>query len=267
VPNSGRFGSANIAVITVLDEEMDAASRVLGTAANVPNTPCYVVAIAEPPNYEFVLRRTLDRGNHPAREAVTDLIEWFRPDHFLLVGIAGGIEGRDGTQKGDVIIADAIEYYESRKLVAGQNLRRATPCAQPSPNLLQNIVEPVRRDGRWREHITVERPVAGQPEARVGNIISGDKLLGDSSNEFQVTILGEYDKALAVEMEAFGVAREIYRVETLPDYNPQYLVIRGISDLANAAEDNNEARHAWKNYAADVAASFACGVIDRMAVR
>src|SRR5262249_50716812 len=104
----GRLGKALIAVITIVAEELEAAVEALGADANIPGTAYHVRAISAQSEYEVVLRKAVDRGNIAAQEVAQDVIEDFRPSFLLLVGIAGGVGGRDGTALGDVIIGDYV---------------------------------------------------------------------------------------------------------------------------------------------------------------
>ena len=94
-----------------------------------------------------------------------------------------------------------------------------------------------------------------------GMLISGEKILSDDTAAYQREILQFYDNAIAVDMESFGVACAIYSSRLTRHYNPQYLVIRGVSDVLrplpeNPTEEdlqaerlaNNEERALWKRY-------------------
>ena len=92
----------------------------------------------------------------------------------------------------------------------GKNQIRRFPFDQPSLFLRDRIAEAVSYHGRWTKRIKSTPPVNGSPKAIVGNIISGEKLLGDPKNKLQRQILNEFDKALAVDMESVGLARAVF---------------------------------------------------------
>jgi nucleoside phosphorylase len=80
--------------------------------------------------------------------------------------------------------------------------------------------------------------------------------MGDAGNEFQQQVIEHFDKALGVEMEAYGVACAVFESRTSVHYNPQFLIVRGICDYANAdAAVNQESRVRWTKYAISCAAS------------
>jgi nucleoside phosphorylase len=259
----GRLGTAQVGVITVVPEEMAEARALLGANQNLTGTPYYVAENRPANDHDVVILKLADRSNISANEGTRDLIEDFRPWFILLVGIGGGVAGRDGTSLGDVIVADYVDYYEFRKVVDKQNRVRPIPFDQPSLLLRERIAEQIRVEDQWLNRITVKRPKKGKPKGIVGNVISGEKLLGDPSNREQKRILKEFDKALAVDMESYGVARAVFRSRESVHYNPQYLVLRGVSDLVNE-QGNDRTRQRWRSYAANAAAAFTRELIERL---
>jgi nucleoside phosphorylase len=260
---SGRRGVARVGVITVVPDEFQHAKDVFDVRHNLAGTPYHVKEHRTDRRYELALFKLADRGTHASLEGTRDLIEDLRPSVILLVGIAGGIGGRDGTKLGDVIIADFVDYYEFRKVVDGRNQMRRIPFDQPSLLLRHRIGEQVISEQHWASRVNARCPAATQPQAIVGNIISGEKLLGDPNNEEQRRILNEFDKALAADMESYGVARAVFHSRESVHYNPQYLVIRGISDLVNQP-GNDQQRQQWRPYASNTAAAFAAEVVDKI---
>src|SRR5262249_17395078 len=147
-------------------------------------------------------------------------------------------------------------------------LRRKIAHDHPSLNVRENHAEPVRvTPDSWRGLVTANRPIAGQPTVHIGEIVSGDVLLGDPDNAEQKRILEHpaFDKALAFEMEAVGGARAVYKARKWPSYNPQFAVIREISDPVNKNAVGNQAtRIAWTPYAVSAAAAVAKVIIGRI---
>lgn len=258
---TGRTGSAKIAVVTVLDDELAAAKHAFGAHVNIPGTAYYVAAVHPEHRYEVVVTQTAGRTQVPASESVQPLVEHFEPAAFMLVGIAGGISDRDGVTLGDVVVADYVDYYEHGKLERGKYLVRREPADHPSLYLRTRFVDPQRQTDSWRGHINKRRPKKGRPKIVVGNVVSGEKVLGDRNNSYQKRILRVYDKALAVDMESWGFGRAVFVARSRTAYNPQYLVIRGISDLIDKGP-NTPTRKKWAKYAASAAAAFARSVAD-----
>ena len=182
----------------------------------------------------------------------------------MVSGIAGGFQ-RDGLSLGDVVIGDSVVGYEFVKYDNGQALPRYVPIDHPSLYLRHSIANPISQDGSWANGITLPRPdgTSTRSKAHFGMIVSGDKIMGDPTSEVQSALLERFDKALAVDQESYGVATCLFGHRAQPDYNPLYLLVRGISDLVGHT-DNDEMRKKWRPYAAAAAAAFAKQVCDRL---
>jgi nucleoside phosphorylase len=275
----GRKGVATIGVLTVIKEEFDEISPILEATENVPGTQYFVRPREDPRNCDLVLASLGGRGNNRAGQATMALIDHFRPQFIFLVGIAGGVSGRDGTAVGDVVIPDFIDYYEMRKLIGGKSLRRCEPYDHPGFALRNQRAWPIARSGHWLRNITMPRPNADRDTPKIlhGMLISGEKVLSDDNAAYQREILEYYDNALAVDMESYGLACATYASRLSRHYNPQYLVIRGVSDVLRplpqnatendrqaAAVSNNQERATWRNYAAHVAGAFTRSIVDHI---
>jgi nucleoside phosphorylase len=260
----GREGSALVALITIVDEEFSAV-KALAEFNPCGDTPYFFRRRLAEDRYDLVLAQSADRSNTPCAELVADLVERFRPEFLVLSGIAGGIE-RDDVALGDVIVADHVEGYEIQKFEKGRSMTRRVAIDHPSKYLRETIARHVRFSEEWKKRIQTARPVAGDPKVIVGNLIAGDKILGDGENAYQKRILDEFDKAIAVDMESYGLGRGTFSARSARHYNLNYLVVRGISDLVNG-EQNNEDRKKWRAYAAATAAAFSMGVVDELAKR
>lgn len=147
---------------------------------------------------------------------------------------------RTPIQLGDVVIPDYIHYSELKKLSSGVTEHRFKPLDHPSSLLRKRLAEPLADEkGRWTP-TAVRVPVTGTVSRAVfGNLVAGETLLGDPEADFQRHVLQTYYTAIAVDMESFGVGRAIYQWRRTPYYNPQYVVIRGVSDLVHADEHGN----------------------------
>jgi nucleoside phosphorylase len=264
---SGILGSAKVAIITITAEEFPPVRDIFGLHESIPSTG-YHVADASSSDHAVVLRRSSGQTNLISAELAGDFIYDFRPEFIFLIGTGGGYEGRDGLTLGDVVVADYLEFSGYWKYKDQQILRRKIAHDHPSLNVRDNHAEPLRvTPGLWRGLITVNRPLVGQPTVHIGEIVSGDILLGDPDNAEQQRILehAAFDKALAFEMEAVGVARAVYKARKWATYNPQFAVVRGISDPVNTnAAGNQDTRIAWTPYAVSAAAAVSKVIVDRI---
>lgn len=258
-----RIGNALIAIITIVEEEHEAVRERGSFVELVESTPYLRRNEICPRVYDVILARSSDRSNTPCNELVRDVAELFRPEFIILSGIAGGVSGRDGIGLGDVVVADHVDWYEMRKIADGKDCLRKQAFDHPSMYLRETITQRVKMKKQWLDRIQKDRPTEGKPKVLEGNLIAGDKILGDRENEYQRQILGEFDKALAVDMESYGLARGVYSARTTRHYNLNYLVVRGISDLVDDV-GNDAQRKKWRDYAAAAAAAFALCVVDEI---
>lgn len=266
-PLSGNEGSATIVIITITIEEFPIVQKTFGLSRNLPSTK-YFVKDPKKRHHPIVLMRALDQTTLPTQEAVYGVIEDFRPAFVFLIGTAGGHSDRDNVCLGDVVVASYVDFSDYVKYTKKQVLQRKFAHDHPSKFLLERFVEPLRCEPEiWN------KKVKGRPKERkrklpkllTGEIVSGNRLLGDPTRPEQVKIMTMFDKALAFEMEAMGVARAMYGSRPSIHYNPQYLVVRGISDYVDKhASNNQKLRKAWTPYAVRAATTVASEIIGRL---
>jgi nucleoside phosphorylase len=267
----GKLGFTKVGILTITDEEFRAAQRIFHTQHNIPNSPYFVTGANPSESYDVVVRQASDRTNTPAFRATAALIEDLRPVYIFLVGTAGGVlkdvnagKGRDGTRLGDVITGDFIDYTEFVKLRGRESLQRKIPHDHPSLYLRENFAQTLRATTAWHAWIGEERPTPDEvPTVLVGNIAAGEKILSSPSSEYQKDLVDRFDKALAFETESFGVAHQVFCARSSVHYNPQFLVIRGISDFVNSPE-SDATRQNWTPYAASAALAFTKCVVEKL---
>jgi len=284
----GRYGTARVAIFTIVDAEFNAVRAALGGVEKVleiGDSSYYSPTSAHPGDPDIVLAQA-DRSHLPAMGASRDLLEDFRPEIVLVCGIAGGIGDRDGIDLGHVVVADYLHYVEFRKLDAGSDLPRYYAYDQPSAGVVSGHCRPHCRDLDLADAVDLDAPRGGDkrgwpPCVHYGPIISSEKLLGDPAHPDQQHAAARFDNALAVDMESVGVARAVHEGRNEVTYNPRLVVIRGISDIVHpepasevgdagaggssaAARENQTQRTEWRPYAAGVAATVACGLAERL---
>jgi hypothetical protein len=134
---------------------------------------------------EIVLRRS-ERGNTGSGLATRDLIEDYRPEVVVVIGIAGGISGRDNVQPGDVVVPDYLHYADFRSLRKEGDLARHAPHDAPTLSLHETCVFPASLDHSWMTGIASDPPVPRTaPRVLVGSLIAGEKVYGDPDHEEQ----------------------------------------------------------------------------------
>lgn len=286
----GRRGHARVAVLTVIEDEFDAALQALGATHEIGVTGTFapVVVDAPKPQLPFVVGRCAHRSNMPAQSSTTRIVEDWRPEVLVLVGIGGGImRGHVGDQgvewqgaaPGDIVLAEYIHYAEFTKNVpSGSNLRYF-PIDQPTSSLVQAHGDALRIAGQgaqpWHAGLPVARPVAGVPVLHIGEIVAVEGVAGDPMSAHQKTYLERFDHAAAVDMESGGVARAVHEARSDVHYNPRWMCIRAISDRVYAVTnpdeqaalpelENNEERQKWKKYAVAVAGGLTRRLLERL---
>ncbi|PRX34223.1 nucleoside phosphorylase [Paraburkholderia sp. BL18I3N2] len=268
----GRVGRTKVAILTIIDEEFEAVQTLFDLQHYVsgPGTAYFVANPSPTDEFDVVLLRSGDRTNIPAAKAVQDVMEDFRPQLIVLVGVAGGLcddknKGRDGIHVGDVLIADFVSYVEFLKLDGGHLRMRNFAIDHPSVPIRESLAFPLSKTFKIKDHLVVQPP-ADPPNAplkiHIGNIVSAEKVLGDVDSPVQKDLLQPFDKALAIDMESIGVAKAVCSGRTSSWYHPRYVIVRGISDLVSA-EENNAVRTKWKAFAAHTAALVAKGLITK----
>jgi nucleoside phosphorylase len=182
----GRGGSrAIIAVITIINEELQAVLAQDTFASVVPGTPYLYRHEISKNVYDVVVAQAADQTNVPCGNLVNRIVEHLRPEFIILCGIAGGMAGKWGIELGNVVVADHVEGYEQQKRSANKVLLTRLALDHPSFYLRHMVVGRVRQVSAWRSRIKAPRPVDGVPDIREGNLIAGDKLLGDGQNLYQ----------------------------------------------------------------------------------
>jgi nucleoside phosphorylase len=260
----GRIGRVRVGIITIIEEEFEAAKSVFDLNHNVRGTPYFVKGDHGARQWDIALIQASDRSNVPVSADATDFMEDLRPQVMILLGVAGGLcdsanRGRDGIQTGDVLFADQVNYVEFLKIDKNVARVRSYAIDHPSEPLRKNVCAPISKTFNIRDKLDADHqpPDADAPcKIHVGGIVSAEKVLGDVRNAMQQQLLEPFDKPLAVDMESIGMARAVCHGRGSFWYHPRYVIIRGISDLV-AHGENNEQRAQWKSFAAHAAALVA----------
>ena len=219
----------------------------------------------------LVMRQALNQANIASYEATGDLISDWRPEYIFLVGTAGAVwdeerdRPRNGAGLGDVVVGEFVHYVSLKKLEGGRYLHRYLPLDHPSLCLRGDFALPLRYSKQWHQWIETKRPddTDKAPAIIEGGIAASETNLSDPENADQKHIIEYFDTAAAFEMESAGVARAVCKSRMLPDYNPQYLTIRGITDYINRP-NGSDVRFKWTPYSANAALAFTRAVVENL---
>jgi nucleoside phosphorylase len=192
-------------------------------------------------------------GNLNAALETQRAIDVWNPRLLFLTGIAGGFKDPN-RYLGDVLVADQMIYYELGKARAdGTTLR--PQVFRPSSALISATQLVAASPDPWIEHIACERPDGTtrriRPEVHIGPVLTGEKVV--TTDQFLNEFRSSWTNILGVEMEAAGSALAVYTKDT----QPEFLMVKGISDWADAAKADS-----WQTYAAHAAAAFVLRLLE-----
>lgn len=226
-----------VVILTALPSEYDAVRAHIPDAeervhdegtyvewGRLPDTPWHV-AIAE-----------LGPGALNAAVLTERIVNWLHPDVLLFVGVAGSLKRKD-VKLGDVVVGTKIYGIHGGKVTAANGFE-VRPEAWHSSHRLEQAA---RFALRGKVHL---KPIA-----------VGDVVLADAKSDIAEHLRQHYGDAAAIEMEGSGVVHAAHLSSGL-----DALVIRGISDYADAGKARADAKGSQPR-AADAAAAAAMAIL------
>ncbi|MFE1261204.1 5'-methylthioadenosine/S-adenosylhomocysteine nucleosidase [Streptomyces albogriseolus] len=165
------------------------------------------------------------------------IVSWLAPDVLFFVGVAGSL--KDDIAIGDVVVATKVYGIHGGKQTPEGFMVR--PEAWRSSHRLEQVA---RHSVRGKAHL---KPIA-----------VGDVVLADSKSAIAEHLRLHYNDAAAIEMEGSGIAQAAHLSGHL-----DALVIRGISDHANAGKADADATGSQQK-AADQAAEALVAILRKL---
>jgi nucleoside phosphorylase len=254
---------ADVAIIAALPEEMAEFKRAIPNA-KVRKIPLhddyeYFVLQARSGPKKVLLTTVVDQGSIPAAVRTWDMIQRWRPNHIVLIGVAGG-DPEDPQQKlGDVVVGNWIVGYERGKISNGVFKRDNSQYT--ADDTLLPVATKVKNGGTWPRHIGIQKPDGANTPCDVHDdlaIGSGSKLVADAAFFNYVREANRKVRALEMEADGVGCACDKWKVTKV-----KTLVIKGIMDKCNEETRNMDPalRHKWMLYAARASSEFAMEVL------
>ncbi|MGW7293562.1 5'-methylthioadenosine/S-adenosylhomocysteine nucleosidase family protein [Streptomyces xiamenensis] len=188
-----------------------------------------------------VATQSQSQGQRSTMAALENLRRRYNPRLWALVGVGGGIHD-EYARIGNVIVSTDVVYYENRKINPRGDVRRRGEHRQaPAP-----IVHAV--NAYFTDHGTPAN-IHGQTlssssekyEVYPGVIGSGEAVIADRENEIRSYLTDYHEKVLAVDMEAGGLSQYWQENSIHGEFNPGWIVVRGVSD--NADEKKGHGHH------------------------
>ncbi len=183
------------------------------------------------------------KGNHAAAVLAERAMREFSPMAVLFVGVAGALW--DATQLGDVVVATHVYAYHGG--TSEDDGLKARPRVWETSHEITQLAAHLSRSADWAG---VAPPGAPPPKVHFGAIAAGEVVQNSRISDEARWIRQHYNDALAIEMEAAGVAQAGHL------NGSPVAIVRGISDWANGTKNSSD-DGAWQPRAAANAAAFA----------
>jgi nucleoside phosphorylase len=191
------------------------------------------------------------KTNTRAAVATVSVVEYFKPDLMLFVGVAGGLQDVKLT---DVVAATKVYGYESGK--AGSEFR-PRPAVHNSSHRLVQRANAEAKSGDWLQRLGVFLNPEAVPQVLVAPIASGNQVAASTDSALANLLRSSYSDAVAVEMEGYGFLEALHAYPHI-----DALVIRGISDRIDDKAEADAMR--YQEIAARHAAAFAFHILTKM---
>ena len=277
----------DFAVLTALAEEFTYLRQLFPDMREVvePSGTWYRTSITAKnrTRYEAVLAYQDQMGPLDAQGLMVRTLERWDPAYVLLVGIAGQFDS--SLALGDVIVGQQIFYFDPQEITdtrvmyrpagypAGVSLIRQVHAVSVSPDELGAWrAEAAASAARKANHVRlasvtdaaeVRRALqAHVPSIHVGTVASGSDVVKSEARKQELLQL--HGKILGIEMEGCGIMHAAFFHRETPT---QALLIKGISDKANADKAKLDAFPAWRELACENAARLALAVMSRGGLR
>jgi len=182
------------------------------------------------------------KGNNPAATLVERAVQQFSPVAVMFVGVAGALWG---TPLGDVVVATHVYAYHGG--TSEDDGMKARPRVWEISHEIAQLAAHLARADEWSE----------QPKVHFGAVAAGEVVQNSRISEQARWIREHYNDAIAIEMEAAGVAQAGHLSGS------PVAIIRGISDRADGTKATEEDR-VWQPVAAANAAAFAAQLAEHL---
>ncbi|WP_328949142.1 5'-methylthioadenosine/S-adenosylhomocysteine nucleosidase [Streptomyces sp. NBC_00184] len=184
-----------------------------------------------------------NKGNHSAAVIAERAIQEFSPVAVLFVGVAGALW--ESARLGDVVMATHVYAYHGG--TSEDDGLKPRPRVWETAHGISQLGLHLARVNDWADDMPGH---VHAPQVRFGAIAAGEVVQNSKISAEARWIRQHYNDALAIEMEAAGVAQAGHL------NGASVAIIRGISDRADGTKSSAEDRN-WQPRAAANAAAFA----------
>ena len=190
------------------------------------------------------------KGNHPAAVLAERAIQQFSPVAVLFVGVAGALW--DTAALGDVVMATHVYAYHGG--TSENDGLKARPRVWEVAHGISQIASHLARTGDWTGSVPSGMRA---PTVHFGAIAAGEIVQNSRISHEAKWIREHYNDALAIEMEAAGVAQAGHL------NGSPVAIVRGMSDRADGTKTTSE-DSTWQPLAAANAAAFAIRLAEEL---
>lgn len=199
-----------------------------------------------------VILGLVGKGNQPSAVLTERAITEFAPAALLFVGVAGRLWPH--ISLGDLVVATHVYAYHGG--TSEDDGFKARPRVWETSHEMDQIARHLYRNKTWTRRLPEGAAV---PRVRFGAIAAGEVVQDSAISAHAQWVRQTYNDALAIEMEAAGVAQASHHNRSLP-----MAVIRGISDRADGTKTNTDSAN-WQPRAVANAAAFATALAQELA--
>ncbi|MFJ4710937.1 purine phosphorylase [Streptomyces sp. NPDC088785] len=231
-----------VVILTALNLEYQAVRQKLGSpqAHRHERGTRFEVGTVQGTSCRVALGLT-SKGNHSSAVIAERAIQEFSPLAVLFVGVAGALW--DATRLGDVVMASHVYAYHGG--TSEDDGLKARPRVWEAPHGISQLASHVARLNDWADSAI---GLEAAPQVRFGGIAAGEVVQNSRISAEAKWIRQHYNDALAIEMEAAGVAQAGH-LSGAP-----VAIIRGISDRADGTKNSADDRSMQPRAAANAAA-------------
>lgn len=197
----------------------------------------------------IVATQTQSQGQRSAMAALENLRRHYAPRLWALVGVGGGIHD-EHARIGNVIVSTEVVYYENRKINPLGDVRRRGEHRQAPAQVVHAVNAFFTEHGTpARIHGQLASQSSQEYEVYPGLIGSGEAVVADRDSDIRRYLAQYNEKVLAVDMEAGGLSQYWQENSVHDETNPGWIVIRGVSDNADAEKGHAHHELAARNAA------------------
>jgi adenosylhomocysteine nucleosidase len=189
------------------------------------------------------------KGNQPAAVIAERAVSRFNPAAVIFVGVAGALQPH--VRLGDVVVASHVYAYHGG--TSRDDGTTARPRTWQLAHRAEQIAAHVERDIEWA---VTEQP---RPRVHFGPVAAGEIVHHSATSDARQWLREHYNDAIAVEMEAAGVAQAGHLNDGLPA-----IMVRDISDYADPTKSATDG-DGWQPRAVASAAAFAMALAEALA--